>query len=216
MASTRPIQPRTRLQWEQKKIYREKLVAAADALFCRRSYGAVSVDDIAKRARVSRATFYRHFTGKLDVFAALTDRFVVRLQPAQDVFGTAQHVDTEIFMAWIGLNLDLFRKNAALVGAIREAAAAEPVFFRDHAAAHIDHEVERLGQVLPAFRRAGSHAPAERMVRMQAHYLIRALQTFCYDVAVTGWGEGVEAGTLLLARQFMAFVEEHGEALQSA
>ena len=41
-----------------------RLLAAAMAQFGARGYLAVSVDDIATAAGVSRVTFYRHFSGK--------------------------------------------------------------------------------------------------------------------------------------------------------
>lgn len=178
-------------------------------LFCHRTYGAVSVDDIAKKAKVSRATFYRHFSSKLDMFSALTDRLVARLHPTHEVFANADAIDAHVLDAWIGENIARFRKNAHLIRAIREAASIEPAFFRDHTIAHHDGIIENLGRTVTAFRRASSHAPANHRVRMKAHFLIRQMQMFCYDVAVTGWEDGREVGQCLLVGQFLSFIEEH-------
>src|SRR5574337_49737 len=50
-----PRRPRTKLQSEQKHLLREKRLKAAAALFCHKTHCAVSVDDITRGAKVSRA-----------------------------------------------------------------------------------------------------------------------------------------------------------------
>jgi len=49
---------------------RERLVAAALELFSERGYGQTTVAEIAERAGLSRATFFRYFPGKGEVLAA--------------------------------------------------------------------------------------------------------------------------------------------------
>ncbi len=51
----------------RKQDSRERLLAAAMTRFCDRGYLAVSVEDIASAAGVSRMTFYRHFSSKADI-----------------------------------------------------------------------------------------------------------------------------------------------------
>jgi AcrR family transcriptional regulator len=51
---------------------RERLLRAAVAAVAESSYAAVTVADIVRRARVSRAAFYAHFAGKEDCFLAAT------------------------------------------------------------------------------------------------------------------------------------------------
>ena len=55
----------------RKQDSRERLLAAAMTQFCDQSYLAVSVEDIASAAGVSRVTFYRHFNNKADIAADL-------------------------------------------------------------------------------------------------------------------------------------------------
>ena len=52
---------------EQKERTREHLYATSMALFERRGYEQVNVDDIVRAAEVSRGTFYFHFPTKEDV-----------------------------------------------------------------------------------------------------------------------------------------------------
>lgn len=52
---------------------RAQILAAAVAVFCELGYGAASMDAIARRANVSKATLYAHFTGKDQLFAAVVE-----------------------------------------------------------------------------------------------------------------------------------------------
>lgn len=59
------------LRKQQKDYTRQRLVDAARGLFARDGTRGTSVDDIAKAAGTSRATFYAHFTDKQDVLREL-------------------------------------------------------------------------------------------------------------------------------------------------
>ncbi len=48
-----------------------RIQEAASDLFQRRGYNATSVDDIAEAARVVKATFYYHFSGKEAIYTIL-------------------------------------------------------------------------------------------------------------------------------------------------
>lgn len=50
---------------------RTRILEAAKALFFQRGFAAVSTDDLAKAASVSKATIYRHFNGLEDVLRAV-------------------------------------------------------------------------------------------------------------------------------------------------
>jgi AcrR family transcriptional regulator len=53
---------------------RERLLLAAVAAIAHKGYPAVTVADIVRRAKVSRAAFYLHFRGREDCFLAATRR----------------------------------------------------------------------------------------------------------------------------------------------
>src|ERR1700678_1513993 len=53
---------------------RERLLRAAVAAVAEKGYPAVTVADIVRRARVSRAAFYVHFRGREECFIAATGR----------------------------------------------------------------------------------------------------------------------------------------------
>ncbi len=53
---------------------RERILAAAYALFSRRGIRAVGTDEVIERAGVAKATLYRHFATKNDLVLAVLDR----------------------------------------------------------------------------------------------------------------------------------------------
>lgn len=62
---------------------RQRIIAAADALFAARGFDAVSVGDIVERAEVGRTTFFRYFGDKQEVVFA-------REQELLDLVGAEQ------------------------------------------------------------------------------------------------------------------------------
>jgi TetR/AcrR family transcriptional repressor of mexJK operon len=49
----------------------QAVLSAASSLFAEKGYTATSMDDIARRARVGKATVYEHFQSKQELFAAV-------------------------------------------------------------------------------------------------------------------------------------------------
>ena len=50
------------------------IVGAAEALFLQQGYGVISMDQIAKKAGVTKQTVYRYFSSKNELFAAVMQR----------------------------------------------------------------------------------------------------------------------------------------------
>jgi AcrR family transcriptional regulator len=59
-----------------KDVTRDAIVASALELFAERGYGAVRIEDVARAAGVSRATFYNHFSEREQILAALFERLL--------------------------------------------------------------------------------------------------------------------------------------------
>src|SRR5256885_950933 len=53
---------------------RSALVDSAVELFTKRGYAGTSLDEIAKRARVTKGALYHHFSGKQSLFEAAFDQ----------------------------------------------------------------------------------------------------------------------------------------------
>ncbi|MEV6140430.1 TetR/AcrR family transcriptional regulator [Nocardia sp. NPDC051990] len=125
------------LRDEQKLQTRARLMDCAKALFIERGYAAVRVDDIATAVGCSRATFYLHFSGKLEILRAIAEQstlptalhFYEDLDRVLDTGSRAEFVD------WVTRAIAWFHEYKDLLPAWDEATALEPEF----------REVVRLG-----------------------------------------------------------------------
>jgi len=62
----------------------ETILDAATELFLTDGYGVTSIEAVARRARISKRTFYSRFRDKADLFSAVVHRVVERLRPSDD------------------------------------------------------------------------------------------------------------------------------------
>jgi TetR/AcrR family transcriptional repressor of mexJK operon len=67
-----------RLEAEQ---IREQILDVAAPLFLTEGYGATSIEEVARRARMSKRTVYSRFRDKAELFGAVVHRLVERLRP---------------------------------------------------------------------------------------------------------------------------------------
>jgi AcrR family transcriptional regulator len=63
-----------------KAARRRQLLSAAQQVFVAQGYHAAAMDEIAERAGVSKPVLYQHFPGKLELYLALLDDNVARLE----------------------------------------------------------------------------------------------------------------------------------------
>ena len=63
---------------------REQILAAATEAFARAGFAATSLDDIAAEAGITRVILYRHFDSKSDLYQAVLDRMIARIQSHVD------------------------------------------------------------------------------------------------------------------------------------
>jgi AcrR family transcriptional regulator len=118
---------------------REKVLAAAEALFATRNAADVTMDDIAKAAGVGRGTLYRRFPDRASIAVALLDAherdLQARLMEGPPPLGPGAP-PAERLAAFYGAMLDLLDKHVHLVlgtevGASRFATGAYG-FWRAH------------------------------------------------------------------------------------
>ena len=59
----------------------ERILDVATALFFTAGYGATTIEAVAKRARISKRTFYHRFDDKASLLRAVVDRTIDRMRP---------------------------------------------------------------------------------------------------------------------------------------
>jgi len=66
---------------EEAAALRERILDAATTLFYSAGYGATTIEAVAKRARISKRTFYHRFDDKAALLRAVVDRTILRMRP---------------------------------------------------------------------------------------------------------------------------------------
>jgi AcrR family transcriptional regulator len=111
-------------------LTREHITAAALEAFAERGYVAVTVDDIARRAGIGRATFYLHFDGKAAVLRELRDtRMAVWSRDDAPRGGSRKSI--RVFFEKV---VDFYTSAPQLYQALHQARAADPEFAAAHRA----------------------------------------------------------------------------------
>ena len=67
---------------KHKRDTREKILESARRLFNRNGYSGVSIEEIMSAAGLTRGGFYRHFSGKDELYAAAVRQFLCKKKPA--------------------------------------------------------------------------------------------------------------------------------------
>ncbi|MDQ1812858.1 TetR/AcrR family transcriptional regulator [Massilia scottii] len=93
-------------RWERRKDARpQELLAAALDLFVERGFASTRLEDVAKRAGVSKGTLYLYFTNKEELFKAVVrDTIVPALGAAEDMIASFEGHSADllraVMMAW--------------------------------------------------------------------------------------------------------------------
>jgi AcrR family transcriptional regulator len=119
--------PPLSLRAEQKRLTRERLIAAARSVFQAHGFRAATVDEIAARVGASRATFYLHFANKQDVLYAIAEEDG---RAAPEYFGRLDAAlaggSREALRAWMEQAHPWLETIHALVPVWDEAALVDP------------------------------------------------------------------------------------------
>jgi AcrR family transcriptional regulator len=187
----------------QKQISLAKLRDAAERLFGARGYLAVSIDDIAREAGVTRRTFYRHFNGKPEIATDLFERQKERARAVWAKICEMDFTDVEAISGWLNQLMDYYAKNA-ITRTIVELGFAEPAF-QDEFKAIVPDLIAVLGVHIPAFS-VQDDSIASHYRQAEAGLLIHQIREQCM-LQTAGLSEFDPAMlTRLLANQFQRFV----------
>ncbi len=194
----------TELQLQQKKASRDKIVAAADALFARCSYISTSIEDIAREAGISRVTFYKHFKSKLEVAISILDQYAVHMIDDYGSLGRYRDPDTAQIAAWIKHILTLWRSQRDSMDTLASLVRQDAQIGARRTRAYT-RTIARLGEGIPAFAVAASGTNEEAHIR--AHLLLIELENLCYELVISEWPVSEDVAVNVLAEHFRDFIE---------
>lgn len=140
----------------------ETILDVASDLFLTQGYGVTSIEAIARRAGISKRTFYSRFKDKAELFGAVVHRIVERLRPAGDATLFDGASLEEILVRLARLILDAALSPQAL--ALHRVILAEATRFPDLAAVVTERggsreAVTRIAALLERDARAGHGVP---------------------------------------------------------
>ncbi len=166
------------LRDEQKARTRSALLQAARGLFVSRGYAGVTIDDITREVGCSRATFYLHFSNKMDVLARISAETMQQRAAAvyRDLDAVLETGSRAEFVAWVVRALDWFDRNRDILPTWDEALAAEPEFqtvARDSIVA-LTAAMPRYLARWPAGRRDEARFRVELLVTQLERYFTRS------------------------------------------
>lgn len=144
---TKPRKPR----WQRRKDERPaEIISAALAVFAARGFAAAKLDDVARRAGISKGTLYLYFRNKEDLFKAMVREMLVpnialaEAQLGDDATSTPELL-TRVLRGMVSVI-------ASPVGAIPKLVIAEAGNFPDLARFYVEEVVARglgvLGRLL--------------------------------------------------------------------
>jgi AcrR family transcriptional regulator len=114
------------LRAQQKQFTRERLVAAAIDVMDRDGYGAATVEDIAAAAGASRATFYVHFGGKIEVVREVMERLQAESEAIYDALYEIETLTPELLHTFLDETLHYWERNRAACNVVEQAVMTDP------------------------------------------------------------------------------------------
>jgi AcrR family transcriptional regulator len=152
------------LREAQRQLTRERLVDAAIALFGRRGFRAVTVEQIAAEAGANRATFYLHFRNKEDVANAIGERLVPNIQATFAALDAIPDPSLEDVRAWLAQGMaDQTDERRNLLAVVTEANVADPDLADDYLR-FINLFIDAMPNYLARFSDAERPAARTRML----------------------------------------------------
>jgi AcrR family transcriptional regulator len=120
------------LRERQRQLTNAAILDAAFDLFRELGMRPTTVDQIATRAGVSRATFYLHFKDKKEVAAALSRRMVDIGQSHYRELGAMPDPSLADIRGWLDRHVTFLRKHRILSLTLVEAISTEPAFAQEY------------------------------------------------------------------------------------
>lgn len=159
---------------EYKALTRQRLTEAAIAEFEENGYAQCTIEDVAKRAGTSRATFYVHFSSKVELVEGLWDVVRRNLIQLYRELARTEVRDTATIEAWMVRTFAFYQDNRQRLLAIHEAIALES----ELAEVYFARTNEVVDLVAPLIRE--DHVITDESARFRAALLTMQHERFCF------------------------------------
>jgi len=166
---------------------RSAIISAARDVLLKKGYAAARVEDIVKKAGISRPTFYRHFSDKFEVAKAW---HTLSGDETLGPWGALAEVDVSDIAAircWLEGLLETFAARRDEMVVWSEMSAIEPDYLM-RVPRQFPALIAVLGESIPAFARAQAEAPKNGSdpgpVWVEAFLLLEHLSYYCTWLAL--------------------------------
>jgi len=173
------------LRRQQRDFTRQRLVDAARELFRRNGTKGTSIDDIAKAAGTSRATFYAHFTDKQDVIREFARSMWETAYTVYNDFGQLTEWNHKTIGVWMQELFDAWDQNADTTYIVIQEMPTE---LRADFLNQMEQRVEALMAHNPLWDRF-SPAEGRRRAALLIFQLERCMDAYHY----AGWKDDRQA-----------------------
>jgi AcrR family transcriptional regulator len=169
------------LREQQKQLTRQRLLESALEVFSSKGYVNTTVDDLVASAGASRATFYLHFSSKLDILlkvSAIAAKNTPALYAALDkalADGSRAALEAAIdgIMSW-------FEAHSGLLQACAEAAMDTPDLSRK-----ARYLIDEFFNAMPCVRSTWPPSLAEQL-RLRLYLFVQQFERFFQNHAASG------------------------------
>jgi AcrR family transcriptional regulator len=192
------------LREAQRALTRDRLRHGARAVFSERPYMEATIDEIALRSGVARATFYLHYDSKR---ALLRDLLVEDMTAHRRLYHRLADLGPKPAPAdlerWIRRYMKVFSDRRAALSLFNLVIGSDPSFLAEIARER-DALFDDVGARHTAFRFAQDRAGRGR--RMAAHLLVFKIEQFCLHAAFVDWEADLDAGVAILVGDLATFL----------
>ncbi len=170
---------------------RDRLLDAAVALFLKRGFASTRVDDIAKKASVSKGCVYLYFRTKQDIFEAVVDEAVVaRIARAEQFAADFSGSASELLQAVLTNNLLEFWGSTS--SGIPKLILAESQQFPELAASYFQRITLRARRLIESILQLGIDKGEYRA--MDVPYVARCILNALDHELITQHSAGIASG----------------------
>lgn len=188
---------RPSLREQQKRLTRQRLLEAAEAVFKERGYAHTTIDDIVEYAGASRGTYYLYFKNKSGLLADLLGEFNEEAAILFQKFADIDEPDAENLAEWCASHIQLYRAHRHVIAAWIQAESAEPDL-RPTADGYLNVALDTLSEHIGVLRHAEGLSDDAAEVRLRATLMMVQLERLCYFALIRRWKTDLDAAARLL------------------